>query len=114
MGAKKTPARMCVGCREMKPKGAFIMGAKKTPARMCVGCREMKPKNTLIRIVKTPEGDIKTDPTGKLNGRGAYICKSSECLKRAQKIGALSRAFGTAVPEEIFTQLEKELSNVGQ
>ena len=90
------------------------MGAKKTPARMCVGCREMKPKNTLIRIVKTPEGDIKTDPTGKLNGRGAYICKASECLKRAQKTGALSRAFGTAIPEEIFTQLEKEVSDGGQ
>ena len=90
------------------------MGAKKTPARMCVGCREMKPKNSLIRIVKTPEGDIKTDPTGKLNSRGAYLCKSAECLKRAEKSGALSRAFGAAVPEEIFAELEKELSDVGQ
>ncbi|MGN0494121.1 MAG: RNase P modulator RnpM [Acutalibacteraceae bacterium] len=90
------------------------MPAKKTPARMCVGCREMKPKNTLIRIVKTPEGDIKTDPTGKLNGRGAYICKSAECLKRAEKSGALSRAFGASVPEEIFAELERKLSDVGQ
>ena len=81
---------------------------------MCTACREMKPKNELIRIVRTPEGDIKLDSTGKLGGRGAYICKASECLKRAQKTGALSRAFGTAIPEEIFTQLEKELSDGGQ
>ena len=90
------------------------MGAKKTPARMCTACREMKPKNELVRIVRTPEGDIKTDPTGKLNGRGAYICKSAECLKKAQKIGALSRAFGTAVPEEIFAELERKLSDAEQ
>lgn len=90
------------------------MGTKKTPARMCTACREMKPKNELVRIVKTPEGDIKLDPTGKLNGRGAYICKSAECLKKAQKIGALSRAFGTAVPEEIFAELERKLSDAEQ
>ena len=90
------------------------MGAKKTPARMCTACREMKPKNELVRLVKTPEGDIKLDPTGKLNGRGAYICKSAECLKKAQKIGALSRAFGTAVPEEIFAELERKLSDAEQ
>lgn len=90
------------------------MGAKKTPARMCTACRDMKPKNELVRIVKTPEGDIKLDPTGKQNGRGAYICKSAECLKKAQKIGALSRAFGTAVPEEIFAELERKLSDAEQ
>ena len=90
------------------------MGAKKTPARMCTACREMKPKNELVRIVRTPEGDLKTDPTGKLNGRGAYICKSAECLKKAQKIGALSRAFGVAVPEELFDELERKLSDAEQ
>ena len=78
---------------------------------MCTACREMKPKNELVRIVKTPEGDIKLDPTGKLNGRGAYICKSAECLKKAQKIGALSRAFGTEIPAEVFTELERVLSD---
>ena len=87
------------------------MGAKKTPVRMCTACRQMKPKNELVRIVKTPEGDIKLDPTGKLNGRGAYICKSAECLKKAQKIGALSRAFGTEIPAEVFTELERVLSD---
>ena len=90
------------------------MGAKKTPARMCTACREMKPKIELIRIVRTPEGDIKLDPTGKLNGRGAYICKSAECLKRARKTGALSRAFGTEIPEEVFDELERKLSDAGQ
>lgn len=87
------------------------MGAKKTPARMCTACREMKPKNEFVRIVKTPDGDIKLDLTGKLNGRGAYICKSAECLKKAQKIGALSRAFGTEIPAEVFAALEGMLSN---
>ena len=86
------------------------MGAKKTPARMCVGCREMKPKNTLIRIVKTPEGDIKTDPTGKLNGRGAYICRSRECLDKARKARRFEKAFSCKIPEEVFDAMEKELS----
>lgn len=90
------------------------MGAKKTPARMCTACRETKPKNELVRIVKTPEGDIKLDLTGKLNGRGAYICKSAECLKKAQKIGALSRAFGTEIPSEVFAELERMLLDAEQ
>ena len=90
------------------------MKAKRTPARMCTACREMKPKNELLRIVRTPEGDIKTDPTGKLSGRGAYICKSAECLKKARKTGALSRAFETAVPEELFDELERTLSDAEQ
>lgn len=85
------------------------MSAKKIPMRMCTGCREMKEKNSLIRIVKTPEGDIKLDMTGRLNGRGAYICKSPECLKKAQKSGALSRAFACDVPESVFSEIESEL-----
>ncbi len=85
------------------------MGNKKIPMRMCTGCREMKPKAELKRIVKTPEGEIKLDLTGKLNGRGAYICSSEECLKKAQKSGALQRAFSSQLPDEIFDTLEKEL-----
>ena len=88
------------------------MRAKKTPARMCTACREMKPKNELIRIVRTPEGDIKLDPTGKLNGRGAYICKSEECLKKARKSGALARTFGMEIPDEIYGKIETELDSV--
>lgn len=87
------------------------MGTKKIPMRMCTGCREMKPKGALIRIVKTPEGEIRLDRTGKLNGRGAYVCKSAECLKKVQKSGALSRTFETQVPDEVFVQLEKELGD---
>ncbi len=86
------------------------MSTKKIPMRMCTACREMKPKRELVRIVKTPEGEIKLDLTGKLNGRGAYICKSVECLKKAEKIGALSRAFSCQISKEIFGQLERQLS----
>ncbi len=85
------------------------MSAKKIPMGMCTGCREMKQKSVLIRVVKTPEGEIKLDMTGRLNGRGAYICKSPECLKKAQKSGALSRAFGCEVPDGVFSEIEGEL-----
>lgn len=88
------------------------MSVKKIPMRMCTGCREMKPKKDLIRIVRVSETDIKLDTTGKLNGRGAYICKCSECLKKAQKSNALSRAFETRVPEEIYISLERALENI--
>ena len=84
------------------------MGTKKVPMRMCTGCREMKPKIELIRVVKTEDG-IKLDLTGKLNGRGAYICKNKECLAKAQKTNALSRAFEANVSSEVYSQLEKEL-----
>ena len=74
-----------------------------------MGCREMKRKQELIRIVKTPEGEIKLD-TGRLNGRGAYLCGNSDCLKKVKKSGALSRAFETAVPDEIFEEIERQLN----
>ena len=90
------------------------MGAKKTPARMCTACREMKPKNELVRIVKTPDGDIKLDLTGKLNGRGAYICKCKDCLQKAQKINALSRAFACQVQSEVYSELERSIENIEQ
>ena len=82
---------------------------KKTPTRKCVGCGEMKDKKSLIRIVKTPEGDIVIDTTGKTNGRGAYICESSECLKKALKNRGLERSFKSQIPDEIREKLEKEL-----
>ncbi len=85
------------------------MSVKKIPMRMCTACREMKPKKELIRIVKTPENEIKLDLTGKLNGRGAYICKNTDCLKKAEKSGALSRAFSMEVKKEIYERLAKEL-----
>ncbi|MBO5019679.1 MAG: YlxR family protein [Clostridia bacterium] len=88
------------------------MGTKKISMRMCTGCREMKPKKELIRVVKTAEGEIKLDATGRLNGRGAYICRDKECLMKAKKTNALSRAFETNVSEDIYTGLETELDNI--
>ena len=85
------------------------MSAKKIPMRMCVGCREMKPKNTLIRIVKTPENEIKPDRTGKLNGRGAYICPSAACLRRVRKSHRAEQNLGCEIPDEVWAALEGEL-----
>ena len=90
------------------------MTTKKTPMRMCTGCREMKPKKELIRIVKTVDGEIALDFTGKLNGRGAYVCKSKECLEKIRKSNALSRAFQTAVDGQIYGKLGVELDNIEQ
>ena len=88
------------------------MAVKKIPMRMCTGCREMKPKKELVRVVKTSEGEVKLDLTGKLNGRGAYICKDKECLNKARKMNAFSRAFEMAVSDEIYSQLETELDGI--
>ena len=76
---------------------------------MCVGCQEMKPKKELIRIVKNKEGDINVDPTGKMAGRGAYICRSTECFQKAKKAKRLERAFECRIDEEIYQALEKQL-----
>ena len=82
---------------------------KKIPMRQCVGCREMKPKKELIRVVKSPEGNVSLDRSGKAPGRGAYVCPSRECLRRAIKSGALSRGFETPIPQEVYDQLEKQM-----
>lgn len=84
---------------------------KKIPVRSCVGCGEARPKNELVRIVRTPEGEIITDFTGKANGRGAYICKNVQCLKKAEKSKRIDRAFGVPVAEEIYRKLEKEFTD---
>lgn len=88
------------------------MAVKKIPMRMCTGCREMHPKAELIRVVKTPEGEIKLDATGRLNGRGAYICRRGDCLKKAEKQNALARAFETKVDAEIYARLGEELEAI--
>ena len=85
---------------------------KKVPQRQCVGCRVMKDKKELIRVVRSPEGDITLDATGKKSGRGAYVCPDGECLKKARKSRALERAFETAIPPEIYEALEKEMEAV--
>ena len=78
---------------------------------MCTGCGEMKPKRELVRIVKTSEGEISVDMTGRKNGRGAYICKNLDCLKKARKIKRIDRAFECKIPDEVYDRLEAELKN---
>lgn len=82
---------------------------KKIPMRQCLGCREMKPKRELIRIVRSPEGAISLDFRGKANGRGAYVCPSPDCLKKAVRAKALERALETPIPDEIFAQLQAQM-----
>lgn len=82
---------------------------KKIPMRQCVGCREMKPKKELVRVVKSPEGVISMDLRGKAPGRGAYVCRNTECLRRAIKSKALERGFETAIPQEVYDRLQAEL-----
>ncbi|MBQ3035588.1 MAG: YlxR family protein [Lachnospiraceae bacterium] len=85
---------------------------KKIPLRQCVGCMEMKEKKSMMRVLKTPEGDIVLDTTGKKNGRGAYLCQSMECLKKAQKNKGLERSFKMSLSNEIYAGLEKEFKEL--
>lgn len=85
---------------------------KKVPARKCIGCGESKEKREFVRIVRTKDGEISVDPTGKKNGRGAYICKSTECLKKVKKSKGLERSFKMAIPESVYEMLEKEMSEL--
>ena len=82
---------------------------KKIPQRQCMGCRERLEKRQLIRVVRTPEGNVQLDFSGKLNGRGAYICPKSECLKKARKARSLDRSLEVTIPEEVYDRLEKEV-----
>lgn len=82
--------------------------AKKVPLRQCVGCGLMKGKKEMVRILKTPEDEICLDVTGKKNGRGAYVCKSGECLRMARKNKGLERSFKMNINSEIYDALEKE------
>ena len=85
---------------------------KKIPMRQCVGCREMKPKKELIRVVKSPEGQVSLDFRGKLPGRGAYVCPDPACLDKARKSKALERAFAQAIPPEVYERLEEQMKEV--
>ena len=78
--------------------------------RQCVGCGEMKSKKEMMRILKTAEGDIVLDVTGKKNGRGAYLCKTEECLKKARKTKGIERSFKMSIPAEVYDNLEKEFA----
>ena len=85
---------------------------RKIPLRMCVGCREMKPKKELIRAVRSPTGEVSLDATGKKAGRGAYVCLNADCLKRALKQHQLDRALDAQLDEETNRQLTETMSRL--
>ena len=84
---------------------------KKIPQRLCLGCNEMKDKRDMIRVVRSKEGEISLDLTGKKSGRGAYVCHSIECLRAARKAKRFERAFSCAISDEIYDGMERELEN---
>ena len=99
------------------------MRPKKIPMRMCTGCGEMKPKKELVRVVKSPEktdengtalgAEISLDLTGKKPGRGAYLCRDAECLKKARKARRLEKAFSCRIPDEVYDRMEEEIQADG-
>jgi predicted RNA-binding protein YlxR (DUF448 family) len=86
------------------------MHQKRVPMRMCTGCGEMKAKKELVRVVKSPEGEISLDLTGRKPGRGAYVCKSIDCLKAARKARRFEKAFSCKIPDEVYDRMEEEIS----
>lgn len=87
------------------------MKAKKVPLRMCTGCGEMFDKRTLVRVVKSPQGEVSLDLTGKKAGRGAYVCNNLECLKKARKKKAFERAFQMQIDEDVYNKMEEEMNH---
>lgn len=87
------------------------MKTKKVPMRMCTGCGEMFNKRELVRVVKSPEGEVSLDLTGKKSGRGAYVCKNIECLKKARKKKAFERAFSMQIEDAVYDKMEEEIAN---
>lgn len=81
---------------------------KKIPLRQCVGCQQMKPKKEMMRVLKTPDDTMILDTTGKKNGRGAYLCKDMECLKKAKKNKGLERSFRMSIPDTVYDSLMEE------
>ena len=88
------------------------MKTKKLPERFCLGCQKSLPKKSLVRIVRSPEGEYAVDATGKLPGRGAYICPKAECFEKAQKSRGLERSFKGKVPQEVYEQLAEQVASL--
>ncbi|MBE5952937.1 MAG: YlxR family protein [Lachnospiraceae bacterium] len=84
--------------------------AKQIPLRQCIGCRQMKAKSELVRIIKTPDNEICLDKTGKMNGRGAYICLDNNCYNKAVKSKGIEKSLKMAIPEDIYEAIGKELN----
>lgn len=89
------------------------MSTKKVPLRQCIGCSEMKNKKEMIRVLKTSEDGFVLDGTGRKNGRGAYLCPSMECFKKAVKSKGLERSFKMSIPKEVYEALEREMEQFG-
>lgn len=87
------------------------MKTKREVKRMCVGCGEMFDKKELIRVVKSPQGEVSLDLTGKKNGRGAYVCNNPECLKKARKRKSIERSFSMKIEDEVYDNMEEEIEN---
>lgn len=87
------------------------MKQKKIPLRKCLGCGESKPKKDLVRVVRSAEGEVSLDLTGKKSGRGAYICHNISCLQKAKKAKRIERALECAIPENVYDSMESELKN---
>ena len=87
-----------------------MAAVKKIPMRMSLGCNEMKPKKELIRVVRSPEGEISLDTTGKKSGRGAYVCPNAECLRLARKSRKLEKSFSCRISDEVYDNMERELN----
>ena len=83
---------------------------KKIPLRMCTGCGEMKPKKELVRVVRSKEGEISLDLTGRKAGRGAYVCRGLDCLKKARKARRIERSLDCQIPDEVYDAMEKEMA----
>ncbi len=84
---------------------------RSVPMRKCIGCNEMKPKKELVRVVRSPEGEISIDLVGKKSGRGAYVCRDNQCLLKAKKAKRLEKAFSCEIPDEVYLRMEEELKN---
>lgn len=88
------------------------MKNKKVPMRQCVGCRELRNKKDLMRILKTPDNNVIFDDTGRMNGRGAYICPSVECLKKARRTKAIERSLDISISDEVYDAIERQMSEL--
>lgn len=91
----------------------MMMKAKKIPMRMCLGCGEMKDKRDMIRVVKSPDGEISLDFTGKKSGRGAYICASSQCLEKARKAKRFEKSLSCRIDDSVYEVLKNEFTTKG-
>src|SRR5207245_5116221 len=102
------PIRMSIQRRRRRP----MPKVRKVPARMCVACKQMRPKRELIRVVRTPAGEIKVDVTGKLSGRGAYVCPTPQCAEAGVREGRLQHALLAPIPEDVGADLERAIETV--